>query len=298
MEQQQLRAGPGDETKPLERFSNRAKDYVAYRPSYPSEAIDAILAQGVVPSFNTDGSKRAEEGHHIAEFGAGTGLFTAQLLASGFSVTALEPNTAMREEMASTLSDYVKSGQLIIQAGSAEESGLSDNSADVITAAQAFHWFKVEESKCEWQRILKPRSQGLKYQVYLIWNDFDSNLQGGGTEFMAGYDALLHKYGNNYAAVSHKSITTEPAPVLEHFFTPTSSSTSTMQYVFFRHAPKMSPEAVLGRALSSSYVPKEGSDNHAPLMQELTALVHKHKHADTNTVDFAYRTQLYFGNIH
>ena len=40
-----------------------------------------------------------------------------------------------------------------------------NNSIDIITAGQAFHWFNLEKTKLEFQRILKPNGW-----VILIWN--------------------------------------------------------------------------------------------------------------------------------
>src|SRR5262245_4558082 len=71
---------------PVGRFSDRAGDYVKYRPSYPAGAIDAILA-GLGPA----------ERLVAADVGAGTGI-SARLLGDRLvRVVAVEPGQGMRE---------------------------------------------------------------------------------------------------------------------------------------------------------------------------------------------------------
>ena len=50
--------------------------------------------------------------------------------------------------------------------GTAEATFLDDNRIDLITAGQAFHWFKPEETRAEFRRILKRGGW-----VVLVWND-------------------------------------------------------------------------------------------------------------------------------
>ncbi len=66
------------------RFTDRVDNYVKYRPTYPKEVIDTLRQQGI------------NDGHLIADIGAGTGIFTKILLENGFKVVAVEPNDKMR----------------------------------------------------------------------------------------------------------------------------------------------------------------------------------------------------------
>ncbi len=50
--------------------------------------------------------------------------------------------------------------------GSAESMPLADASIDLVTAAQAFHWFEVDAARDECLRVLEPGGE-----VALIWND-------------------------------------------------------------------------------------------------------------------------------
>ena len=75
---------PLHEQSPTARFSDRADDYVKYRPSYPPEAIDAVLEGLGEPAAVV-----------AADVGAGTGISARLLSARGVRVIAVEPNREM-----------------------------------------------------------------------------------------------------------------------------------------------------------------------------------------------------------
>jgi len=107
--------------KPTERFSNRADEYARWRPSYPSEAVDAM---GVAP------------GALVADIGAGTGISSELFLRRGCRVVAVEPNAAMRDKAEQALAAY---SDFRTASGTAEATGLQDESVDAVFCAQAFH---------------------------------------------------------------------------------------------------------------------------------------------------------------
>ena len=72
------------ELNPTSRFSDRADDYVKYRPGYPPAAIDAIL-NGLGPPASLV----------AADVGAGTGISARALADRGVRVLAVEPNAVM-----------------------------------------------------------------------------------------------------------------------------------------------------------------------------------------------------------
>src|SRR5258707_10267218 len=123
-----------------QRFSNRAADYVRYRPGYPSEALDVLGKEcGLHP------------GHVIADIGSGTGFLSELFLKSGNRVYGVEPNEAMRQAGEEYLAAY--DGFSSIN-GSAEATTLDDASIDFVTAGQAFHWFQKDAARKEFRRIL------------------------------------------------------------------------------------------------------------------------------------------------
>jgi SAM-dependent methyltransferase len=134
-------------------FSSKVTDYVAARPGYPDALYDVLRELGALPAVPST----------VADLGAGTGLFSQGLLARGHHVFAVEPNAAMRSAAHAFLHSYA--GYRGID-GSAEATTLEDESVDLVTVAQAFHWFEIEPTRRECLRILRPGGK-----VALIWND-------------------------------------------------------------------------------------------------------------------------------
>src|ERR1700682_5471344 len=125
-----------------QRFSNRAADYVRYRPGYPSELLDVLRNECDL-----------RPGHVIADIGSGTGFLSELFLKNGNRVYGVEPNSEMRQAGEEYLASY--DGFSSIE-GSAESTTLEDASVDFVTAGQAFHWFEPAGAHREFARILKP----------------------------------------------------------------------------------------------------------------------------------------------
>lgn len=123
-----------------EKFTGKAEVYAKARPGYPDAAIDYI--KSMVPSNAV-----------FADIGAGTGKFTELLARHEYTVFAVEPNADMREQLTLTLAAFPN---VIMVDGSAEATTLPDNSVDVITCAQALHWFDLKVFLSECRRICKP----------------------------------------------------------------------------------------------------------------------------------------------
>jgi ubiquinone/menaquinone biosynthesis C-methylase UbiE len=241
-----------------ERFSGRAEVYAKHRPQYPQEAIERIFSE---TSART-----------IADVGSGTGKLTRLLLAKGAKTYAVEPNKSMRGEAEKELSG--EPGFVSID-GSAEDTSLPDGSVDLVTAAQAFHWFDKEKCKAEFKRILKPGGQ-----CALIWNSRTSS-----TEFLKGYQEAMDRLKGDFALVSHGKATDEKS--LDLFFDAGRKSFS------YRWSSPASFESVWGRALSSSYSPAPGHPNHEPLKSAIADLFEKHQ--KDGFVEWEYETSLIIG---
>ncbi|NUR76636.1 MAG: class I SAM-dependent methyltransferase [Thermoleophilia bacterium] len=136
-------------------FACAADVYDRARPSYPEEAV-AWMAQrtGLGP------------GQTVVDVGAGTGKLTRLLRATGARVLAVEPVAEMRAKL----------DGLDALDGTAEDLPLEDAAADVITAAQAFHWFDLDRALPELHRVLRPGGH-----LALFWNsrDLDDPVQRG-----------------------------------------------------------------------------------------------------------------------
>jgi SAM-dependent methyltransferase len=250
-----------DNTK---RFTNRVDTYVKYRPSYPKEAIDYLYEiVGLKPSSQ------------VADIGAGTGIFSKLLLERGSNIIAVEPNQAMREAAESSLGG---NPNFRTATGSAEHTGLTDQSVDFIVCAQAFHWFDRAAAQLEFRRILKPGGKAV-----LVWN---SRLTRG-TPFLVEYEQLLRTFGTDYVQVNHRNISPE---ALALFF-----KEGDLHIGRFQNRQLFDFEGLSGRLLSSSYSPAPGHPNHEPMMAELRRLFDRNE--QNGTVSFDYETEVFWGEV-
>jgi ubiquinone/menaquinone biosynthesis C-methylase UbiE len=246
-----------------ERFSERVEDYVRFRPGYPPELITALLeGLGDPRSLNA------------ADIGSGTGIFTRLLLERGVAVSGVEPNAGMRRAAEGALHS---SENFTSVAGSAEDSGLADASIDLLTAAQAFHWFPNARTRTEFARILKPGGR-----LALIWNRRRVR-----EPFQRAYEALLREFAPEYGKVNHLALTDDE---IAAFFEPGKMALST-----FDNRQQLDFESLLGRLRSSSYCPAPDSSGYRELKSALEELFARH--AIDGTVRFVYDSHLYRGPV-
>ena len=132
---------------PHTAFADVADSYERGRPSYPNEAVRWLV-----------GGEPCE----VVDLGAGTGKLTRSLVALGHRVTAVEPLDEMRAELVRAVP------QTTALVGTAERIPLPDGSADVVTSAQAFHWFDHEVALPEIARVLRRGGH-----LALVWNSRD-----------------------------------------------------------------------------------------------------------------------------
>lgn len=146
-------------------FGAGAEAYERARPDYPPEAVSWVAEQtGLGP------------GRTVVDLGAGTGKLTRLLAATGARVVAVEPLAAMRRLFPSGVAAEVK-------AGTAEAIPLPDASADAVTVAEAFHWFRSDEALTEIHRVLRPDAS-----LALLWNRLDLT-----DAFQATFHALIER---------------------------------------------------------------------------------------------------------
>jgi SAM-dependent methyltransferase len=251
-------------TDSKQRFSNRAEDYVRYRPGYPRAVLELLRDEcGFAPESI------------VADIGSGTGILTQMLLENGNVVHGVEPNAEMRAAGESLLQKYA--GFRSVE-GSAEATTLPKASVDFIVVGQAFHWFDPRAAHAEFERVLQPRGW-----VAVIWNERKQD----GTAFLREYESFLRTFGTDYQKVSE---TYPQDRSMRKFFGAGAGGEKS-----FANEQVFDSDGLRGRLLSSSYSPPQGHPQHEPMLAALEKLFAAH--AQGGRVRFEYLTHVYYGQL-
>jgi SAM-dependent methyltransferase len=233
--------------KPTDKFTDKAEVYAKYRPNYPIEYIEYLISETCL-----------NEDSIIADVGSGTGILSMQLLERGFTVIGVEPNDDMRAVAEQTLK---QDSRFISVKASAENTTIKDNSLDLVTVAQAFHWFNMKQFRVECQRILKQNAR-----VALVWNSRE-----GLSDLNKESADVCREYCTNFKGFSGGM---EETPIaFQHFF-----KDGKYDLKYFRNDLPFDLSGFLGRYLSASYAPKKTDKEYKPFITALSSLFEKYSH--------------------
>jgi SAM-dependent methyltransferase len=130
-----------------------AERYDRYRPHPPAALIELL------PPLTGVHRPRL-----VVDLGSGSGLSTRLWADFADEAVGIEPNDAMRE-WAERATD---APNVRYVAASAYETRLPDACADLVTAAQSFHWMRPERVFPEIGRILRPGGVFCAYQYFVL----------------------------------------------------------------------------------------------------------------------------------
>lgn len=124
-------------------FGKTADDYAKHRAGFPDSFFAALADHGLL-----------QAGQRALDLGTGTGTVARGLAKAGLTVTGLDPANDMTE-LAKTM-DAAAGVTVDYITAMAETTGFADQSFDLVTAGQCWHWFDRVAAASEAQRILKP----------------------------------------------------------------------------------------------------------------------------------------------
>lgn len=153
-------------------FTHFSGEYARFRPSFPDEAVRALIER-----------RPPAEGDVALDVGAGTGIFSNALAAAGWPTIAVDADAAMLSHVDS------EAHAVRCVAAEAERLPFVDASCGLISCAQAFHWFNPPVALAEFARVL--RADG---GLALLWNNRDASRSA----FLQRYDALIARYNPAY----------------------------------------------------------------------------------------------------
>jgi SAM-dependent methyltransferase len=239
-------------------FDRDAAAYERGRPGYPPEAIEHLQAEFDIGP-----------GTRIVELGAGTGKFTRALAATGATVIPVEPTRAMR------LLLHRLDPTTPVLAGMAEHLPLQAGVADVVVAAQAFHWFATRAAVDEIVRVLRPGG-GLG----LVWNTRDETVP-----WRARLGALMneHRHGiPRYTGGRWKAVFEGR------------SDLSPIRRRTFPHRQRADVDALVDRVLSVSFNAVRPSEDREELARSVRNLLATDPATrGRRRLELAYRTDVY-----
>jgi ubiquinone/menaquinone biosynthesis C-methylase UbiE len=119
-------------------FSKQAKTYAQFRPEYTDELYDFILQH--------------VDNQHVA-WDCATGNGQAAKVLAGHFTKVYATDLSQKQ-----LDNAVQKGNIFYSNQTAESTNFDDNTFDLITVAQAVHWFDFDKFYAEAKRVAKPNA--------------------------------------------------------------------------------------------------------------------------------------------
>lgn len=230
-------------------YDQQSRVYAGVRPSY-----HPTLVQRLVHRF-VDGV--------VVELGAGTGIFTAQLIDARVNPIAVEPVAAMR----STLT--MDRPEVTAIDGTAENTGIDANSVGTVVVAQAFHWFDHAAALTEIRRIVQPGGH-----LVCVWNVRDESV-----DWVRAWTEVVDRHAGDtprYRSMEwRQAIEDDDAfELVDEWSTP--------------NPVPATPDSVVARALSTSFIAALDPEPQAEVLTDVRSLV-----APLGaTFEFPYRSEM------
>src|SRR5690606_33901684 len=120
----------------VDHFKNVTQDYLNHRPTYPGELFEWL-------------SRQCGEQNLAWDCGTGNGQAAISLAQYFQQVVATDASAAQ-------LAAAIPHDRVSYRHASAECSGLEPASVDLVSVAQALHWFDIEHFYAEVRRVLRP----------------------------------------------------------------------------------------------------------------------------------------------
>ena len=149
-------------------FSAQSKEYASSRPTYPRGLFHFIV--GLVDEKNL-------------AWDCATGNGQAAVILADYFKEVVASDISVRQ-----LEYAQQKSNIVYQIFHAESTPLEDNSVDLITVAQALHWFDFDRFYCEARRVLRKRK--------------DAKTSRGG--ILAAWAYGLHTISHAVDDVTHK----------------------------------------------------------------------------------------------
>ena len=152
-----------------DHFSENTKDYAEFRPTYPTALFEYL--SDISPEKKIAWDCATGNGQSAQELSK----YFSQVLATDASASQIEQAT--------------KQQNIIYSVVVAEKTSIETGSVDLVTVAQALHWFDQEKFFLEAKRVLKPKGvlAVWSYNLLNIRPDIDEVINHFYTETLKSY---------------------------------------------------------------------------------------------------------------
>ncbi|HLO27660.1 MAG TPA: class I SAM-dependent methyltransferase [Anaerolineales bacterium] len=215
-----------------EIYSTKAEKYAKYRWDYSLQAIEAIIQIAHVTEQTL-----------AADIGAGTGMLTKHFAGRVRHIYAVEPNDEMRKIAEGQLERFENCSVI---KGCAEAIPLGNQSVDLITVAQALHWFDPTRTRAEFRRVLKPKGWLTAIRNY-------------------GVDQTLNQAMGRICAEADRAGLLEAVPHPEEKPVSYYCGHEDIQRLTYEIEEKQNWDEFIGSLLSASYMPEESHPSYPRL---------------------------------
>lgn len=222
-------------------FGAEAAVYERARPSYPADAVDWMLA-----------GMEAPRAGRTVDLAAGTGKLTRLLNDRVTRVVAVEPVAGMRGVLCA------RGHKGPVLAAAAEQLPFADASLDLVTVAQAFHWFEHDRAIEELRRALRVRGR-----LAMIWNARDRS-----TAWVDAVWSIMDRVEKRAPWRDHENWRDRAFTNMPGF--------SELTVAEFRHEQRATPDDVVARIASVSHVAVLGDDERRAVLDEVRSILSDH----------------------
>ncbi len=239
-------------------FAAAADAYERGRPTYSAEAIDRLIAElGIGP------------GKRVLDLAAGTGKLTRQIAPAGAEIVAVEPIDEMRAKL-------IALPGVEALAGTAEDIPLPNHSVDAVVVGQAFHWFDGIRAVSEIRRVLKPGGA-----VGMIWQARDPSLP-----WIVKLEEIIDRIDDGHPR--YRTGHWRDAFDLTALFEP-------IQEAVYPYVQRGSPETIVDRVASISYVASLPAELREPYLDEVRDLLASDPAtAGKDVIELPYTSHIYW----